>query len=75
MNENNELTSAEKADKALRSIGQKHDAYIKGRKILVLNGKDIKAPKINDIGIKVWGAIDGMVKYHGFYFYFVDNFK
>jgi len=62
-------------DAALRSIAKKHDATLKGRKILVLNGKDAKYPKIHDIGIKVWGYIEGLVNFRGYYFHFVDNFK
>jgi len=69
------MSSEELENTALRAIGKKHDAYIKGRKILVLNGKDPKTPKANDIGIKVWGMIDGLVTYGGFYFHFVSNFK
>jgi len=63
------------ADKALRTLGNKHDVTVHGSKILVLNGKDSKAPKINDIGIKTWGKIDGLVRHHQFYFHFTNNFK
>ena len=62
-------------DKALRAVGKKHDVKIFNMRILILNGQDVKAPKANDIGIKVWGMIDGLCNYHGYRQHFVDNFK
>ena len=62
-------------DSSLRALGKKHDVRIIGMRILILNGKDKKAPKIWDIGIKVFGQIDGLCKYHGYRQHFVSNFN
>lgn len=71
----NREESTELLNASLRAIGKKHDARIFGVRILVLNGKDSKSPKVNDIGIKVWGMIDGLVNYQGYRQHFVSNFK
>ena len=62
-------------DSSLRAIGKKHDIKVFGLRILVLNGKDVKAPKQNDVGIRVWGMVDGLCKYQGYRQHFVDNFN
>jgi len=62
-------------EKAMDSVSRKRDAIIKGLRILTVNGEDKKCPRSNDIGIKVWGMIDGLVEYHGFTHHVVDNFK
>jgi len=60
---------------AIRSVEKTHDAMIKGNRILTLNGEDPKFRKQSDIGIKRWGMIDGLVRFHGFYHFHVSNFS
>jgi len=60
---------------AIRSVETTHDAMIKGNRILTLNGDDTKFQRQNDIGIKKWGMIDGLVRFHGFFHFHVANFS
>ena len=47
---------------ATRTLAAKNDCRFHNNTIYVLNGKDPKNPRKNDLGLKSWGHIDFLVK-------------
>jgi len=71
-------------DEVLKALSRKNDVRIKDDCIEMLNDeiydrkqkKFIQNPKKHfDIGNGSWGKIDFLCNYHGFWIYYVDEFK
>jgi hypothetical protein len=58
----------------LRSLNKKHDCFINGNEVLILNGKSKRYPKKHDLGNGSWGKIDFLVNHCGYRKYFVPKF-
>jgi len=61
-------------DGVLRSLSKKHDVKIDGNHVLILNGKDKKHPKKDDLGNGSWGKIDFLTNHCRFTKHFVSKF-
>lgn len=68
------MKAEERVNLAIRTLSKKNDCRINGNTIYVLNGKDPKTPKANDLGLKSWGHIDFLIK-GGVGFMYVYNWK
>jgi len=63
-------------DEVLKALSKKHDVNVNSttKTIQVLNGKNKKFPKANDLGNKSWGKIDFLCNYREYNWFFVSEF-
>jgi hypothetical protein len=61
-------------DEVLRTLRQKNDVRIVGNQILILNGKNPKFQKQNDLGNGSWGKIDFLKNHKGYFLRNVSEF-
>lgn len=71
----NKEDSFEKILMAEKSLGNRRDVKLYNNRVYILNGKDKKAPRQNDLGIKAWGMVDALINFGGYNKIVVDNFK
>lgn len=51
---------------AFQTLKYKSDCKIVGGQIRIRNGESKKQPRVNDLGLKSWAAIDYLHKVHAF---------
>ena len=61
-------------DEVLKSLRKKNDVRVNGNLVLILNGKNKKFPKHNDLGNGSWGKIDFLVNHCGYHTMNVSEF-